>query len=93
MKRRPKGRPRRKRFSGPIHGRIKELREDNELTQEQLAEALGVDNTLVSHWETGLARPTVEMLGPLADAFGVSVGELIEGEKRYAAVLSLMEAA
>ncbi len=84
MKRRkPKSKPR-KRFDGPIHERIATLRNKLGLTQEKLGEIVGVDSTLLSHWETGFARPPIACLTPLADALGISVDDLIDGEERAA---------
>ena len=60
---------------------IKTLRKENNLTQEQLAEALGVSNRTVSRWETGSNIPDLDMLIILADYFDVEIKELIEGER------------
>ena len=60
---------------------IKTLRKENNLTQEQLAEALGVSNRTVSRWETGINIPDLDMLIILADYFDVEIKELIEGER------------
>ena len=60
---------------------IKTLRKENNLTQEQLAEALGVSNRTVSRWETGNNIPDLDMLIILADYFDVEIKELIEGER------------
>jgi transcriptional regulator with XRE-family HTH domain len=74
-------RKKRRRLKGPIHGRIAELRGRMEMSQEELADACGVDKTAVSHWENGVARPDLSRLLAVADALGVSVGELIDGEE------------
>lgn len=76
-----KRKPSRRRLDGPIHGRILELREKKGLTQEELAEAIGVDKTAVSHWENGIARPDMSRLPAVAAALGVSVDALIRGEE------------
>ena len=60
---------------------IKTLRKENNLTQEQLAEALGVSNRTISRWETGNNIPDLDMLIILADYFEVEIKELIEGER------------
>lgn len=60
---------------------IKTLRKENNLTQEQLAEALSVSNRTVSRWETGNNIPDLDMLIILADYFDVEIKELIEGER------------
>lgn len=58
---------------------IKELREKNKMTQLQLAEKLGVSDKSVSKWETGKGYPDITLLEPIAEAFRVSVTELISG--------------
>jgi transcriptional regulator with XRE-family HTH domain len=58
---------------------IKELREKNKMTQLQLAEKLGVSDKCVSKWETLRGLPDITLLEPIAEAFRVSVTELISG--------------
>ena len=60
---------------------IKELREKNKLTQLQLAEKLGVSDKTISKWETGKGYPDITLLEPIADAFKISVPELISGNQ------------
>ena len=60
---------------------IKTLRKDKNLTQEQLAEVLGVSNRTVSRWETGSNIPDLDMLIILSDYFDVEIKDLIDGEK------------
>ena len=60
---------------------IKQLREKNKTTQLTLAEKLGVSDKTVSKWETGNGYPDITLLEPIADAFRVSVTELISGEQ------------
>ena len=59
---------------------IKELREKNKLTQLELADKLNVSDKTVSKWETGKGYPDITLLEPIAEAFGVSVTELISGK-------------
>ncbi|MBQ6023715.1 MAG: helix-turn-helix domain-containing protein [Clostridia bacterium] len=59
---------------------IKRLRENNKLTQLQLADAVGVSDKAVSKWETGRGYPDISLVEPLAAALGVSVIELFSGE-------------
>jgi transcriptional regulator with XRE-family HTH domain len=54
------------------------------LTQEQLAVLVGVDKTAVSAWERRLSRPDVSHLHAVAEALGMSVDDLIEGEEKAA---------
>lgn len=63
---------------------LQELRKENGLTQLVLAERLGVTDRAVSKWERGKGFPDVSLLKTLAEVLGVSVGELLEGEKRTA---------
>lgn len=58
---------------------IKELRERNKMTQLQLADKLGVTDKTISKWETGKGYPDITLLEPIADAFSISVTELISG--------------
>lgn len=60
---------------------IKELREQRKMTQLQLAEVLGVSDKTVSKWETAKGYPDITLLEPIADAFKVSVPELISGHQ------------
>jgi transcriptional regulator with XRE-family HTH domain len=56
---------------------ILQLRKEKQLTQEQLAEILGVSTTAVCKWETGSSHPDIELLPVLADFFGTSVDRLL----------------
>ena len=49
------------------------------MTQLQLAEKLGVSDKTVSKWETAKGYPDITLLEPIADAFSISVTELISG--------------
>ena len=60
---------------------IAPLRKEKGLTQEKLGEKLGVTNKTVSRWENGNYMPDVEMLSLLSEEFGVSINELISGER------------
>lgn len=59
---------------------IKKLREDKGLTQQQLAEEIGVSSKAVSKWETAKGLPDITLIEPLSSALGVSVMELISGD-------------
>lgn len=56
---------------------IRKLRKDSWLTQEQLAEALGVTAGAVHKWESGKATPELEMLVDIAEFFETSVDALL----------------
>ena len=59
---------------------VKALREARKLTQADLAEKIGVSSKTVSKWETGKGLPDISLLQPLAQALGISVIELMNGE-------------
>lgn len=56
---------------------IARLRRERSMTQEQLAEALGVSFAAVSKWERGAATPELNLIAEMADLFEVSVDALI----------------
>ena len=58
--------------------RIKQLRYKAKLTQEQLAERLGISAQSVSKWETGVSMPDITLLPPLAETFGVTIDDLFD---------------
>ena len=59
---------------------IRLLREKRKLTQAELGEKIGVSSKTVSKWETGRGLPDISLLEPLAQALGISVLELMNGE-------------
>lgn len=58
--------------------KVKELRMENNLTQEDLAEQLGVSFQAVSRWETGVTYPDITLLPVLANMFDVTVDYLLD---------------
>ncbi len=64
-----------------IGGFLAQLRKEQGLTQEQLGEKLGVTNKTVSRWEKGNYLPPVEMLQELSSIYGVSINELLSGQR------------
>ncbi|MDD6024759.1 MAG: helix-turn-helix domain-containing protein [Oscillospiraceae bacterium] len=60
---------------------IRQLREARTLTQAQLAEKIGVSDKAVSKWETSRGLPDISLIEPLAQALGVSVVELMNGQR------------
>ena len=60
---------------------VAQLRKEQGLTQKELADRLNVTDKAVSKWETGKGFPDVKLLEPLAQALGISLVELIRGEK------------
>lgn len=57
--------------------KIKKLRADNDLTQEQLAEMLFVTRTAVSKWETDKGLPGIDTLKLISSTFNLSLDELV----------------
>ena len=60
---------------------ISALRREKALSQKQLAEKLNVTDKAVSKWETGRSAPDISLLIPLAETLGVTVAEILKGEK------------
>lgn len=60
---------------------LKNLRKEKGITQEQLGEKIGVTNKTISRWETGNYMPPVECLTLLSDIYGVSINEIISGQR------------
>ena len=63
------------------------LRKQKGLTQTALADMLNISNRTVSKWENGDGFPDITILPELAEALGVSVDELLKGEKSENAVV------
>ena len=61
---------------------LKELRNEKNLTQEQLAEKLGVSRRTVSRWETGSNMPDLDLLIEMAGYYEVDLRELLDGERK-----------
>ena len=59
---------------------IAQKRRTKNLTQEQLAEKLGVSNKTISKWENGKCMPDYSIIQTLCDALGVTLPELMDGE-------------
>ena len=60
---------------------IAQIRKENGLTQKQLADRIGVSNATISKWETAKGFPDISLIEPLAEALGISVSEIIAGER------------
>ena len=61
---------------------LKELRKEKGITQEQLAEILGVTNRSISRWENGVNMPDFDFIMEIAKYFNVGIDELLDGERR-----------
>jgi transcriptional regulator with XRE-family HTH domain len=60
---------------------ISALRKEKEMTQEQFAEILGVNNRTISRWETGRNMPDLSLLQNISNELGVSVSEILNGRR------------
>ena len=61
--------------------RIKKLRIEKKLTQQELGNKFGLTSTGVSYWESGKAIPNMDMINKLSDFFGVTIDFLIGKNK------------
>lgn len=61
--------------------RISELRKKKGITQDQLAEEMGVSSQAVSKWENDISCPDIGLLPQLADYFGITLDELMRGDR------------
>ncbi len=61
--------------------KLKELRKSKKVSQEKLAEYLGVSYQAVSKWENGITSPDVLMLPSIARYYGITVDELLQVEQ------------
>lgn len=62
---------------------ISKLRKENNLTQKELADILGIMDTSVSKWERGINTPDISYLTELSKIFHVTVQELLNGERNF----------
>ncbi|HHT20976.1 MAG TPA: helix-turn-helix transcriptional regulator [Tissierellia bacterium] len=60
---------------------ISRMRKDKHLTQQELAEKLGVSNKTISRWETGETLPEAGLILDLANELGITSDELLRGER------------
>ncbi len=61
---------------------LKQLRNEKRITQEQLAEILGVSGRTVSRWETGTNLPDLSILMQISEYYDVEIKEILNGEKK-----------
>ena len=61
---------------------LKELRNEKNLTQEQIAEKFGVSQRSVSRWENGNTMPDISVLIELSDYYDVDLREILNGERK-----------
>lgn len=60
---------------------ILKLRKEKKMTQQELALKIGVTDRAISKWENGRGMPDLSLMKPLCDELGISINELISGEK------------
>ena len=60
---------------------IAECRKEKNMTQQELADKLGVTDRAISHWENGRRLPDYSLLKDLCDVLSISINELFSGEK------------
>ncbi len=65
-----------------IGGRIREQRKKNGITQEAMANALGVTAQAVSKWENGQNAPDISMIIPICGFLGIGADELLGGTQK-----------
>ena len=63
--------------------RLRELRNKSGLTQNEIANKLGVSGQTILNWENGIYEPKINQLIELADLFDVTVDYLIERKTNY----------
>lgn len=61
---------------------LKQLRNEKGITQEQLAEILGVSGRTVSRWETGTNLPDLSILVQISEYYDVEIKEILNGERK-----------
>ena len=60
---------------------ISELRKEKKITQQELAEKIGVTDRAISNWENGRRLPDYSILKALCKELDVTITELLSGEK------------
>lgn len=73
---------------------IRKMRNEKKMTQQELAEKIGVTDRAISKWENGRGTPDITLLIPLSKELSITVLELLNGEKikdQNNAVIELME--
>ena len=66
----------------PIGEFLATLRKANGYTQQEIADELGISNKTLSNWECDKALPDILLLPALADLYGVTVDEILSGERK-----------
>ena len=64
-----------------ISKRLRQIRVEHKLTQQNIADVLGIDRTTYTFYETGVSKPSLVTLAKLADIYNVTVGYLLGVEE------------
>ena len=67
--------------------KLKKIRKENELTQEELAEKLNVSRQAITKWESGDGTPDIENLKQISILFNTTIDELIKEEKNLTSAM------
>lgn len=70
-------------MTNTLGSRISEYRKAKGITQDQLAEHMGVTSQAVSKWENDLSCPDITLLPRLADYFGITIDKLLRGDESH----------
>lgn len=60
---------------------ILQIRKEKNMTQQELADSIGVSDKAVSKWENGRGMPDLSLIKPLCNILGITINELLSGEK------------
>lgn len=64
-----------------ISQRLRKIRVEHKMTQQNIADVLGIDRTTYTFYETGVTKPSLVTLAKLADIYNVTVGYLLGVEE------------
>jgi len=70
-------------MANTLGSRIAEFRKAKGITQDQLAEHMGVSSQAVSKWENDISCPDITLIPKLADYFGTTIDMLLRGENSH----------
>lgn len=74
-----------------ISKRLRQIRVEHKMTQQNIADVLGVDRTTYTFYETGVSKPSLVTLAKLADIYNVTVGYLLGVEENNPALKRMPE--
>ena len=60
---------------------IAQLRKEKKLTQQELANKLGVSDRTVGNWENGRNMPDLSLFKPLCEELGITINDFLSGER------------